>query len=255
MRDVLSEARRYRELGYSVIPLGENSKIPPNGFRWKPFQKRLATPEEISSWFAEDVRRNIGIVCGAISGGLFVKDFDDRSKAEEHFKRFRSKIRTIVETPRPGWHFYYRKPGARNSQGDKEDERGEGGYVGAPPSSVSNKQYRFVDGHGLVAPEDLCEFPDDVVSTTERRIVGKISDVRAYIRAIKSIQGERGSDACFRAACVLRDAGFSEAETLEELIAWNVTNASPAWSLRELTHKTKSAFQKGARHARYQGAN
>lgn len=241
---MLEDARRYREMGYGVIPLQPGGKIPV--VPWKEFQTRLATQDELNLWFS-GTRKNIAIVTGEISGGLFVKDFDLRTKAEEHFKRYRGLIRTIVETPRPGWHFYYRKPGARNTQGDKEDERGDGGTITAPPSLVSNKQYRFVEGHGLVHPEELCEFPDAVVSTTERRIAGKISDVRAYIRAIYSIQGQRGSDACFRVACVLRDAGFSEAETLEELIGWNESNASPAWSLRELTHKSKSAFERKAK--------
>ncbi len=242
MREILPEARRYREMGFRVMPLAENSKVPPKGFQWKRFQERDATPEEIKTWFANSCL-NIGIICGAPSGDLFVKDFDERSKAEEHFKRYRNLIRTIVKTPR-GFHFYYRKPGAKNSQGYKEDVRANGGFVVAVPSLVSNKEYKFVDGHGLVRPDELCEFPEDLVSKTEQRIAGKIGDVRAYIRAIHSIQGQRGSDACFRVACVLRDAGFSEAETLEELIGWNETNSSPAWSLKELTHKAKSAFER-----------
>lgn len=242
---MFSEAQNCLEFGYSPIPLVPDGKKPL--IPWKEFQNRRATPDELSEWFSS-TRNNIGIVCGNISGGLFAKDFDERSKAEAHFKRFRKLTRTIVETRR-GFHFYYRKPDARGTQGDKQDDRANGNYVVAPPSLVSTKKYRFVEGHGLVPPEELCELPEELVSKPMiRKTTGKISDARAYIRAIKSIQGERGSDACFRVACVLRDSGLSEAEALEEMIGWNVTNASPAWSLRELTHKVKSAFQKGARN-------
>jgi len=72
--------------------------------------------------------------------------------------------------------------------------------------------------------------------------VGRIRDLRAYIRRIKSIQGARGSDACFRVACILRDAGLSPEESLAYLLEWNQSCADPPWSVTELEHKVRDAF-------------
>lgn len=72
---------------------------------------------------------------------------------------------------------------------------------------------------------------------------GRIRDLRAYIRRIKSIQGARGSDACFRVACILRDAGLSPAESLAYLSEWNESCADPPWSVTELEHKVRDAFE------------
>ena len=69
----LAAARRYRAAGLSVIPLRPREKVP--ACPWKPYAQRLPTDEELVHWFSDD-SNNIGIVCGAVSGGLVVLDFD-----------------------------------------------------------------------------------------------------------------------------------------------------------------------------------
>ena len=43
----------------------------------------------------------------------------------------------------------------------------------------------------------------------------------AYIAKIQSVEGQHGSNACLRAACILRDAGYSPAQALAELSDWS----------------------------------
>ena len=50
---------------------------------------------------------------------------------------------------------------------------------------------------------------------------GKIKNLRSYIRQIMSIEGQRGSDACFRVACILRDEGTTADEALQYMLEWN----------------------------------
>ncbi len=75
-----------------------------------------------------------------------------------------------------------------------------------------------------------------------RRVNGHIRDVRAYLRGIRSVQGEGGDRQCYTASCLLAEAGYSPTDALAELRAWNVTNAFPPWTEAELRHKVRRAF-------------
>ncbi len=153
------QALKYRAMGYCPIALRENAKQPDGS--WLEFQNRMPTHGELISKFGVMARHNIGIVCGAISGGLYVRDFDDLDKGREFFRKHRALIKTLVRT-RKGIHAYFRAS-ARNSQGEKEDGRGEGGYVVVPPSIVEGHKYEFIEGYGLVPPDELCELPEELV--------------------------------------------------------------------------------------------
>ena len=73
--NLLTSADAYLTQGLSVIPLREG-KLP--GIRWKEHQGRLATRQELSSWFVGEKRFwGIALVCGAVSGNLARIDFDD----------------------------------------------------------------------------------------------------------------------------------------------------------------------------------
>ena len=59
------------KLGYSIVPTGPDKwpSIP----TWKKYQKSIATDEELKSWFPA---YGVAIICGKVSGGLEVLDFD-----------------------------------------------------------------------------------------------------------------------------------------------------------------------------------
>src|SRR2546428_1348679 len=59
---------------------------------------------------------------------------------------------------------------------------------------------------------------------------GRIRDLRRYIRGIASIQGHGGSNACYRVACLLAEAGYEFDTALAELVAWNQACAVPLWT-------------------------
>jgi hypothetical protein len=166
----------------------------------------------------------------------------------------------VVRTPRGGAHFYYRSvPDLRNATGVDRgwDVRAGGrGYAVGFDSRVDGKRYTLIGTATLeLPPFDRVWLPAAGVSPVPAPLptslpepaaaavaAGPIHDLRAYIRRIKSIQGARGSDACFRVACILRDAGLSPAEALAYLAEWNQSCADPPWSLPELEHKVSDAF-------------
>jgi len=66
-------AHVYQQLGLSVIPLSGKR---PAVQSWLPFQKERAAADLIERWREADLLNNVGVVCGAVSGGLAVIDFD-----------------------------------------------------------------------------------------------------------------------------------------------------------------------------------
>ena len=70
--------------GVSIIPINHRTKRPAVNFlpvsedgkpEWAPFQSHIASEEEVRKWFSGGVQAYAG-VCGAISGGLLIFDFD-----------------------------------------------------------------------------------------------------------------------------------------------------------------------------------
>ncbi len=142
--EIFSAAITYLErYGFSVIPLGRNSKRP--AIEWEPFQRRRPTLEELDAWFTNG-DANIGIVTGAISG-LVVLDIDG-PEGEASMRGLEVPLTKEVRTPR-GRHLYFEHPGntkVPTAVGflPHVDVRGDGGYVVAPPSIVNGTTYVFV---------------------------------------------------------------------------------------------------------------
>jgi hypothetical protein len=138
----------YRSLSLNLfaIPLGTKRPELP----WKVFQERLATWDELSGWFSNH-SANIAVLCGSISLGLFIQDFERREDAREFYPNFEELLKSTLvdETPHGGIHVWGQtsSPPRRKIRLCEEhplDILGEGGYALAPPSMVDGKQYRFV---------------------------------------------------------------------------------------------------------------
>ena len=132
--DVLESAYLYHELGFSTLPLLVGDKKPgiPS---WKIYQDRRPSHSELEQWFGGD-RRNIGIICGSVSQGLMVRDFDTENSYESWRE---SNPQTAKHAPTSktsrGFHIFVRTNGPTKTRrlGDGE-LRGDGAYVVAPPS-------------------------------------------------------------------------------------------------------------------------
>lgn len=151
---VLDLARNYVIAGFSIIPiLADGSKRP--AIAWKTYQSRMPNESELLRWFGAG-GKGIAIVCGMVSGGLEVLDFED----DESYQRWEEIIRRDhpevlehlprVRTPGGGVHVYLRttRPAgntklAITAKGETLIEtRGEGGYVLAPGSPPECHQCR-----------------------------------------------------------------------------------------------------------------
>ena len=148
-------AFEYANAGISVIPIRLDGSKAPAIKSWSEYQERIATPEEIESWF--QVPSGIGIVAGFVSGSLEILDFDLGELFWPWFELvpgIASKL-PVVETPSDGYHVFFRceKIGgnckiATDSKAEKKtliETRGQGGYVVAAgsPFGVHKKRDRL----------------------------------------------------------------------------------------------------------------
>lgn len=129
--------------------------------------------------------------------------------------------------------------------------------------SATGRLYEYLPGRELHELHNLPAFNMEWLPREERREPlqtpenaaprrqesGPIRDFRAYIRAIPSIQGQNGSNACYRVAALLVEQGLPFDQLFTELEAWNETCAFPRWSRDELLHKIESVLRNKRAHA------
>jgi hypothetical protein len=165
-------ARLALENDLCVVPAAyDGGKRPhPGGSAWQEFTTRLPTSEELSRWFGQGSRYcGLGVVCGAVSGGLEMLEFEGRAVEADLFDEFDLATKAaglsdvwnrIVSgycerTPSGGFHILYRcervdgnlklarRPSTENERAvDPNDKvkvlietRGEGGFTIIAPSN------------------------------------------------------------------------------------------------------------------------
>jgi len=132
-------AGKYLSRGWNPIPIGR-SKRPL--VRWKRLQTERVTMAELRTWFARGGVTGVGLICGEISGGLCVRDFDDPAEYERWSQAYpdvATALPTVVSgRAGGGWHVYCRAPDrfwrTRKIPGTKDHWKANGSYVVAPPS-------------------------------------------------------------------------------------------------------------------------
>lgn len=130
-------AEAYAARGWCIIPLRANKK--PALKSWKMYQKQRPSEEQLRGWFV--VGRGVlgevvgmGVVCGKVSGGLVVRDFDTMAGYEQFAAARPDLARTLptVETSR-GRHVYFLNRVRRIVKMGDGELRGAG-YVCLPPT-------------------------------------------------------------------------------------------------------------------------
>lgn len=197
---LLQAATAFLGSGLSVLPVGTDKRP---AFSWKTYQARRASEAEAKAWFGSAPA--VGIIGGAVSGGLEVLDFD----APEAFPEWKEMVEAhapglfdrlpVVRTPSGGYHVYFRSAEAEGNQKlaltaarkVMIETRGEGGYVVAPPSAG----YEMVQGKltrtSFIEPQErrlLLRLAVSLSQYAEERV-----EERAYAAA-GAADGERPGD-------------------------------------------------------------
>ena len=166
----LDAARRYTAAGLSVVPIRPSDKLPfssllprngGGGRTWAPFQARLPGADWLIRWFARP-GACIAVVCGRVSGGLELIDFDHHPPGhpqildawaglvESQAPGLVARL-VIAATRHGGRHVFYRCPEVAGSRKLAQYFAAEG----APTGRVARETLIETRGEGayaLVAP-------------------------------------------------------------------------------------------------------
>jgi len=167
-------ARAALAAGISIVPPMEDGSKRPLG-AWKPYQQALPSAAQVEAWYGP--RPSLGLITGAVSGGLELfeldADFYAEFKATAHavgLGPLLTKIEAgyLERTPGGGWHLLYRcceirgntklaqRPGPPDPKTGKPtievliETRGDHGYVVVAPSNgkvhPSGGRYELLSG-------------------------------------------------------------------------------------------------------------
>ncbi len=156
--------------GLNVLPPREDGSKAPDAPEWASRQHRLTTEAEIMAMYANG-RTGLGVVTGAVSGGLELFEFEGRAVAAGLGRAFveaaaATGLGPLVDrihsgysehSPGGGLHWLYRCPNPSTTKLARTEERlplietkGEGGYAITAPSAgrvhPTGKPWRMVEG-------------------------------------------------------------------------------------------------------------
>jgi len=166
-------ALAYHAGGLSIIPVGPRKKPL---LEWTPFQGKPATLEQIKVWARKKPAAGFAAVCGEVSGGLTILDFDVAG-FYERWAALAGELAQTLPTQRTGGGGYqvaFRSDlkigndklayAPADNPGGREiaiETRGEGGYAVLPPSfcHLAEKRgnrhqspYRVIQGDFAAVP-------------------------------------------------------------------------------------------------------
>lgn len=130
--NLLDAALTYRAKGFSILPIGQDKK--PNIRSWQKCQIEAANAGTIRRWFKAPGVTGLAVVCGRVSGGLVVRDYDD-AQAYQEWKRTHPDLSELLPTSKTcrGFHVFFQGATDRITTTGDGELRGAG-YVLLPPS-------------------------------------------------------------------------------------------------------------------------
>src|SRR3989344_3520973 len=235
-QEMVKWALLYRDMGYSVIPVGADKK--PILQSWKEYQSRVATEDKIRQWWTLYPDAQIGIVTGAIFN-LVVIDVEKGGNFEGYPNT------AIAKTGGDGRHFYCRHPGGVVSNKTRihelTDIRGDGGHVVAPPSVSTKGKYEWLTS---VLDTELATLPEWLAEEMAMAGKRKGTDWKEFPTNIV-VEGERNNEATRYAGKLLHDLSPQLWQTAgwESLRAWNRDLAKPPLEEKELRASFESVLK------------
>ena len=244
-------ALAYVRAGFAVFPCNPRSKVPntPHGLNdW------TDNPEHVINHWSARPNDNIGITCGAPSGGLLVLDFDvgENKNGIETLKKWETEHGELPETAvaitgGEGRHYFFRtarnniKPTTNQDLG--VDVRCDGSFVVAAGSIHPNgNRYEWWcspwECEIATADGNVLDFLDYIQrnggddGTTKENGKFKLPD---------EIKEGRRDRTLFEYACHLRSIGRSDEEIMTTVTGANMMRCKPPMEAKEIERICKSA--------------
>ena len=130
-----------RKRGIAAIPL--QGKRPHFSIKWKRYQTMLPEIAMLEQWGKQPFN-SYGIICGRVSQGIIVIDFDCPKLYTKYASQFTALANTYTVKTKRGYHIYLKTTFPVPSRHfDNCDIKGDGGYV-VGAGSIINGQYYTV---------------------------------------------------------------------------------------------------------------
>lgn len=244
----LDQALDLAEKGYSIIPVhAPETPLPPGGsptdsgkiplIAWRDYQYRLATPDEIRTWWHRYPQANIGVVTGEVSG-IIVLDVDGET-GDRALRELPSLPETCQVATGRGRHFWFKHPGGHLGNSTNLlpglDLRADGGYVVVPPSLHRTGQ-RYTWQHSDGTP--LADPPGWLIELIMKPFQGPADTDSTHIQRIQ--EGSR-NDTLFRLGRRLRKTGLSRGGIDVALEYENRYRCDPPLPVEEVASLTEKA--------------
>lgn len=261
----LNEALALADRGFYVFPCEVGGKLPVIKDWPNRATRDVAT---ITKWF-DDSDYNIGISTSHFQEGkaLVVVDVDNKKGKSGDTEIFNLEMQGFElpvtfeqSTPSGGRHIIYVadiacKQGV-NVLGPGIDIRSRGGFIVGPGSTIGGRDYKQINGHGVLAPcpawlvNRLGQAP--VLAASPGVVLPGVDADRAEARAVDylktapvSTEGDGGDLTAFKVAAKLKDMGCTmDAAASLMTDQWN-DRCDPPWDVADLQAKVRHAFQYG----------
>lgn len=161
-------AKKYCGLGWSIFPVDARTKRPL--VKWKFYQDKFASEEQIRKWWEEYPYAAIGLVTGKISN-LIALDIDGE-EGKNYVEKHGVPPTPCIKTKR-GNNYLFKHPGFMVQNFVKKeglDLRGDGGFVILPPSKhPSGITYEWIISPEEEDPANLPAWLLDLITRKEER--------------------------------------------------------------------------------------
>lgn len=230
---ILEAALEYAEAGYAVIPVKRSDKAP---YTANGLSDATHNPATIRQWWGWWPEANVAIVCGKVSGYLFVIDVDIKPEKGKHGDEELLKWEaqhgdfpgTVKQrTGSGGQHQFFRHPdiGLYLNKVDALpgiDIRGEGAYVVVSPSVYEDgRTYEWENGVSILDAVEIADANESVIELLKLNPRGEKSNSTIQRREpinMKDVPEGKRNSTMYSAACGLRRYGFAYETALEALM-------------------------------------
>lgn len=178
MSNMIDWALMYAAQGLSIIPVKDKQPL----IKWKEFQERCASEEEIKAWWTQWPEADIGMVTGPISGRL-VLDIDGQNGLQNISGYAEFNNEQLCVKTRRGFQYHYRWPTGCTTKTtvagifEEVDVRGDGGYVKLPPSLCSDgTRYEWVTDMNTPLPDTPAWLMDILNEKSFHNLQSSLSD-------------------------------------------------------------------------------
>ena len=234
------------EQGISVIPL--QGKRPLRTVKWKQYQFKLPSIATLEQWITQPLE-SYGIICGRVSQGIIVIDFDCPHLYSQFVNHFTTLADTFTVKTRRGYHLYFRTAFPVSSrQFNNCDIKGDGGYIVGAGSIVDGHQYTVTKYSNVQALDykTYATILDWLAPTsTKQEFLPLISsdNVNLVHQYLILVPNNGRNNALFTVACHARKKQFSEEQTINLLaLEYAMTPASNIHRAETTPQRLKEAI-------------